>query len=72
MNKNKPFFPFSSRNTHSNTHFSTHSIRLVKIHMGSTKFIWDPHDLVGLMCILINQRECVKKCVLECVLPAFL
>jgi len=40
--------------------------------MGSTKFIWDPHDLVGPMLILTNQRECVKKCVLKCVLLAFL
>jgi len=45
------------------THFSTHSFWLVKIHMGPTKFIWDPHNLVGLMWILTNQRECVGKCV---------
>jgi len=31
--------------------------------MELTKFIWDPHDLVGLMSILTNQRVCVKKCV---------
>jgi len=30
-------------------YFSTHSFLLVKIYMGPTKFIWDPHDLVGLM-----------------------
>jgi len=40
--------------------------------MGPTKFIWDPHDLVGPMWILTNQRKCVGKCVLECVLLAFL
>jgi len=51
---------------------STHSLWLVEIHMGPTKFIWDPHDLVGLMWILTNQRECVEKCVLEGVLLAFL
>jgi len=53
------------------THFSTHSLWLVKIHMGPTKFIWDPHVLVEPMWILTNQRECVGKCVLECVLLAF-
>jgi len=40
--------------------------------MGPTKYKWDPHDLVGLMWILTNQRECVEKCVLEGVLLAFL
>ena len=40
--------------------------------MGPTKVIWDPHDLVGLMRVLTNQRECVEKCVLEGVLLAFL
>jgi hypothetical protein len=35
--------------------------------MGLTKFIWDPHDLVGFMWILSNQRECVEKCMLKCV-----
>ena len=62
----------NASNTHFNTHFSTHSLWLIKIHMGPTKFIWDPHDLVGPMWILTNQRECVEKCVLECVLLAFL
>jgi len=40
--------------------------------MEPTKFIWDPHDLVGPMWILTNQKECVGKCVLECVLLTFL
>jgi len=62
----------NASDTHTNTHFSTHSIWLVKIHMGPTKFIWDPHALVGPMWILTNQRECVEKCVLECVLLTFL
>jgi len=65
-------FKRNASNTPSNTHFSTHSLWLVEIHMGSTKFIWDPHDLVGPMWILTNQRECVEKCVLEGVLLAFL
>jgi len=39
--------------------------------MEPTKFIWDTHDLVEPMSILINQRMCVKKCVLECVLLPF-
>jgi len=62
----------NASNTPSNTHFSTHPFWLVKIHMGPTKLIWDPHDLVGPMWILTNQRECVEKCVLEGVLLAFL
>jgi len=40
--------------------------------MGPTKFIWDPHDLMGPVLILTNQKKCVEKCVLECVLLAFL
>ena len=44
----------------------------IQIHIGPTKFKWDPHALVGPMWILTNQRECVEKCVLECVLLAFL
>jgi len=36
------------------------------------KFTWDPHDLMGFMWILTNQRECVRKCVLEGVLLVFL
>jgi len=34
----------NASNTPSNTHFSTHSLWLVKIHMRPTKFIWDPYD----------------------------
>jgi len=55
----------NASNTLSNTHFSTHPFLLAKIHMGPTKLIWDPHDLVRPMWILTNQRECVEKCVLE-------
>jgi len=40
--------------------------------MGPTKYKWGPHDLVGPMWILIDQRECVRKCVLEGVSLAFL
>jgi len=58
-------FKRNASNTHSNTHFSVHSLWLVRIHIGPIKIIWDPHDLVGLMWILTNQRECVEKCVLE-------
>jgi len=54
------------------THLLTHSPWLINIHMGPTKFIWDPHDLVGLIWILTNQIKCVEKCMLECVLLAFL
>jgi len=36
------------------------------------KYIWDPHNLMGSMWILIDQRECVEKCVLEDVFLAFL
>jgi len=39
--------------------------------MGPTKYKWDPHDLVGPMWILTNQKECVRKCVLEGALLAF-
>jgi len=45
---------------------------LVKIHIGPTKYKWDPHNLVGPMWILTNQKECIKKCELEGVLLAFL
>jgi len=62
----------NASNTHSNTHFSTHSLWLVKIHMGPTKSCGSHIILVGLMQILTNQRECFEKCVLECVLLAFL
>jgi len=62
----------NANKTHSNTHFLTHSLWLVKAHMGPTKFIWDLHDLVGPMWVLTNQRECVGECVLEWVLLAFL
>jgi hypothetical protein len=63
--------------THILTHIFQHSFWLVKIHMGPTKFIWDPHDLVRLVWILTNHRECVnfnqskrvcwKMCVRMCV-----
>jgi len=29
--------------------------------MGPTKYKWDPHDLVGSMWILTNQRESVRR-----------
>jgi len=45
---------------------------LVKIHMGPTKSCGSHINLVGPMWILTNQKECVKKCVLEGVLLAFL
>jgi len=56
------------------THLLTHTFQhtLIKIHMDPTKLIWDPHDLVRLMWILTNQKECVEKCVIEDVLLAFL
>ena len=62
----------NASNTHSNTHFSTHSLWLVKIHMGPTKSCGSHINLVGPMWILTNQRKCVEKYVLECVLLAFL
>ena len=62
---------YSLRNA-STTYFLTHSFWLVKIHMGPTIFLWDPHNLVGLMWIWINQREYVEKCMLKCVLLTFL
>jgi len=31
----------------------------------------DPHDLVGSVLISTNQKECVEKCMLECVLLTF-
>jgi len=40
--------------------------------MRPTKFIWDIHNLVGPVWILINKKKCVKKYVLKCVLIAFL
>jgi len=59
----------NASSTHSNTHLSTHSFWLVNIHMGPTKCIWDPHDLVGPMWILTNQSMgvCWKMCVRMCV-----
>jgi len=39
----------NDRNTLSNTHIRTHYPLLVKIYMGSIKFIGDPHNLIGLM-----------------------
>jgi len=68
----KIFFWRNVSNTHSNTHFSTHSLWLVKIYMGPTKSCGSYINLVGPMWFLTNQRECVEKCVLECVLLAFL
>jgi len=62
----------NASNTPSNTHFSTHSLWLVKFHMRPIKFIWDSHALVRPMWILINQKKCVEKCVLECVSLVFL
>ena len=62
----------NASNTPSNTYFSTHSLWLVEIHIGPTKFIWDLHDLVRPMWIWTNQRECVENCVLEGMLLAFL
>jgi len=62
----------NTSNTSSNTHFSTHSFWLVKIYIGSTKLCGFHMNLVGFIWISTNQRECVKKCVLECVLLAFL
>jgi len=35
--------------------------------MRPTKFTWDPHDLVGHMWILTDQKGCVEKCVEKCV-----
>jgi len=58
--------------THILTHIFQHSLWLVKIHMGPTKSCGSHIHLVGPMWILTNQRECVDKCVLECVLLAFL
>jgi hypothetical protein len=46
---------------HSLTQFLTHSLLLVKIHMGHTKFLWDSHDLVGPTWILTDEKECVKE-----------
>jgi hypothetical protein len=57
-------FRRNASNTYVNTHFSTYSLWLVKFHMGPTKFIRVPHDFVGPMWILINQRGCIEKCVL--------
>ena len=54
-----------------NTHFSTHFFSLAKIHMGSTKLIWDPYDLVGPMWVLTNQRKCVERCVASISLTIF-
>ena len=68
-------FIFNKRNvsnTHFNTCFPTHSLWLIKIHMGPTKFCGSHINLVSPMWILTNQRECVEKCVLKCVLLAFL
>jgi len=44
-----------------NIQFSTHSFWLIKIHMRPTKFMWDPHNLTGLVWILIIQKECIEK-----------
>jgi len=48
-------FKRNVNNTHFNVYFSIHFLLLVKIHIGPTKFIWNPHDLVGLMWILTNH-----------------
>jgi len=55
----------NANNTHFNTYLLTHFCWLVKIHMNSTKLCGSYLNLVGLMWILTNQRECVKKYVLE-------
>jgi len=47
-------------NTLSNTHFSTHFISLVKIHIGPTKSIWDPHNLMGPMRFLSIKESVLK------------
>lgn len=52
-------------NTYFNIYFSTHSPWLVKIHM-------DPIKLYGSHVNLINQKECVKKCMLKSVFLVFL
>ena len=62
----------NASNTSSNTHFSTHSLWLVKVYMGPTKSCGSHINLMGPMWILTNQIECVEKCVLEGVLLAFL
>jgi len=62
----------NASNTHYNTHIPIHSFWLVKTYMGSTKSCESHISLVSPMWILINQRECVEKCVLECVLLVFL
>jgi len=62
----------NASNTPSNTHFLTHSLWLVKIHMSSTKSCRSHINLVGPIWILTNQRVCVEKCVLEDALLAFL
>jgi len=62
----------NANNIPSNTHFLTHSLRFVKIHMGPTKSCGSHLYLVGPMQILTNQRECVGKYVLQGVLLAFL
>jgi len=58
--------------THSNTHFSTHYLWLVKSHMGPTKSCGSHINLEGPIWILTNQKKCVEKCMLECVLLTFL
>jgi len=55
----------NASNIYSNTYFSIHSFWFVKIYMGPIKFTWDPHDFVGPMWILTNQKKCVEKYVLE-------
>jgi len=66
------YFLRNATNTLFNTHFSTHSLWLIKIHIGPTKSCGSYIFLVGHMWILTNQRECGGKCVLEGVLLAFL
>ena len=51
-------------------HILTHTFQ--HIHMGPTKSCGSHIHLVGPMWILTNQRECVEKYVLKCVLLAFL
>lgn len=58
------------------TLFFQHSLLLGSIHVGSTKFKWDLHELMRPISKIVkptwistNKRECVGKIVLESVLP---
>jgi len=45
-------------------HILTYILWLIKIHMGPTKSCGFHVNLVGLMWILTDQKECIKKCML--------